>query len=105
MKITRTINGKTIEIELTIAELVAAYHEQETRNVYNIVRFNMKPYLNRSERKQLIDNKDFIKDVAGYVQDHRDAMYMSIDDMLRYGIEKYKGDYLQWTQAEKSNQN
>ena len=95
MKITRTINGKTIEIELTLAEIFAAYMEQETQNLYDDIKHNMTLYLDDGEYEQLKDNEDFIKDIAKDVQEQMDYVNRPFDNALENSIDYYKGDYLQ----------
>lgn len=94
MKITRTINGKTIEIELTSEEIFKTYKEQEAQHLYDDIRYSMKNYLDDDKYSRLIDNEDFIKCVAEDIQDQMDYRNISFDDALKYAIENFKGDYL-----------
>ena len=103
MKITRTINGKTIEIELTPEEIEAAYWEHEKRNIYDNVERNIEFYL---DDDLLADNEDFMNDVAKEVQYQMAYGFTStFEAALECAVKKYIGDYLQCTQAGKSNQN
>ena len=95
MKITRTISGKTIEIEPTPEDIFATHKEQEAQNLYDDVKHNMTLYLNDDEYERLKDNEDFIKDIAEDVQEQIDYVNRPFDDALENSIDYYKGDYLQ----------
>ena len=95
MKITRTINGKTIEIELTPKEIFAAYKEQEAQNRYAEVKNNMEFYLSDDEYGLLKDNAGFIKDVADDMQYNMDYGEMPFDEALWRAIGCIKEDYLE----------
>ena len=94
MKITRTINGEIIEIELTSEEMFKAYKEQEAQHLYDDIRYSMKNCLDDDEYNRLIDNEDFIKCVAEDIQDRMDYRNVPFDDALEYAIENFKEDYL-----------
>ena len=95
MKIIRTINGKTIEIELTPEEIYKAHREQETRNTYDMVKSNMPLYLDGDEGELLINNKDFIRDITAEIQYQMDFRDITFCDALEEAIEKFKEDYLE----------
>ena len=95
MKITRIINGKTIEIELTPEEINAAYWEQTQIKTESEVEFCIEDYLDDDEYERLKDNKDFIKDIAEDIQDQMNYRGISFSDALEHAIEEYKEDYLQ----------
>lgn len=95
MKITRTINGEMVEIELTSEEMFKAGKEQEVQNLYNDIKYSMKNYLDDDEYNRLIDNEDFIKCVTEDIQDQMDYRNVPFDDALEYAIENFKDDYLQ----------
>ena len=93
MKITRTINGKTVEIELTPAEIEVAYWEHEKRNIYDNIERNVEFYLDDDE---LANNENFMNDVAKEVQYQMAyGLTSTFEAALECAVKKYEGDYLQ----------
>lgn len=95
MKITRIINGKIVEIELTPEEIYKAHREQERQNLYNDVQCNLEFYLSDDEYGLLKDNTGFISDVAAGIQDQMDYGNISFEAALEHAIENYKEVYLE----------
>ena len=93
MKITRTINGKTNETELTSEELKRAHREHECNNIKNNKEFYFGNF-NSDEYKLLADNEDFINDVVE--EAHSQMIYgnVSFGTAIYRAIKKLKDEYM-----------
>lgn len=93
MKITRIIDGQSVDIELTLAELCRAYNEQRLKNICCDVKNKLDDYLEGEEYLTLFKNDDFIKAVAEEVK-IIENMGWSFEYALESAIDSNKADYL-----------
>lgn len=92
MKITRIIDGQSVDIELTPGELLKAYNEQKFKNMCCDVKNKLGDYLEGEDPIQV--SEDFIKTVAEEVIENMEYMGLSFEYALENAIENNKEDYL-----------